>query len=78
MSMHACIHAFVIYKKLSISLQTFEDMLTKFAHYVCAYKKTSVIDFSLILKNKMAAIAGEIKRKVFLEHACVCERQSAI
>ena len=42
------------YKKLSISF-TFEDMVTKFAHNVYAYKHMSLINFGLILKNKKAA-----------------------
>ena len=59
-SIHASICSSHFCINLNISF-IFKDIFTEFAGNVYGYKNLSVQNFSLILKNKMAAIANCLK-----------------
>ena len=63
-SVRACVRASVCSARFCINLNIsfiYEDIFTEFVGYVYGYKNMSLNNFSLILKNKMAAIANCLK-----------------
>ena len=59
-SVRACVRSSHFCINLNISF-IYEDIFTKFAGNVYGYENLSLKHFSLILKNKMAAIANCLK-----------------
>ena len=59
-SVRASVHSSRFYINLNISFN-YKDIFTKFAGNVYGYENLSLQNFSMILKNKMAAIANCLK-----------------
>ena len=63
-SVHACVHLSVRLTRFCINFNVsflYKDIFTKFAGNAYDYENMSLQNFSLILKNKMAAIANCLK-----------------